>query len=254
MTTMGLYTADYCAVWRSLSGKVAAMTTCTTGRGTKRAGSAPLVMRDVTFIDTECTGLDVDADIWEFAAVRRRADGSRRQLHMFVVHDPVKAAALPEPFRTDYAMRCPQNVAELISQEEAAARIAGFVGLNSVVVGAMPAYDSQRLATLFGRCCRRAPSWLNTMIDVCALAAGRLWAHHRHVEFPLNSERLGQQLGVFANDFQRHTAMGDVEFVEAIFTKCLEFGEADASVPFPLLDRRRGGGSRLSCSNHPISR
>jgi hypothetical protein len=189
----------------------------------RQLGPAGLPIRDVTFLDTECTGLDLDADIWEFAAVRLRADGSRHELHMFIAHDPAKATALPEPFRTDYATRCPKDIAELVPQDEAVARITAFVGINSVVVGATPAYDSQRLAVLFGRYCRRAPSWINTMIDVCALAVGHLWASGQRVDFPLYADRLGHQLGVFASDFRRHTAMGDVVFVETIFKRCMQF-------------------------------
>lgn len=200
------------------------MTSWTPGSGITQppTGKAASPFRDVTFIDTECTGLDLDAEIWEFAAIRLRSDGSRHELHIFIAHDPAKAAALPEPFRADYTTRCPQNIDELVSPETAAAMISGFVGINSVVVGAKPAYDSQRLATLFSRYCRRAPSWLNTMIDVCALAAGRLWANNQQVDFPLHSERLARQLGIFASDFDRHTAMGDATFVEAIFARCFQ--------------------------------
>ncbi|MBY0442215.1 MAG: 3'-5' exonuclease [Mycobacteriaceae bacterium] len=199
--------------------------------GQRLAGKAASPIREVIFIDTECTGMALDAEIWEFAAIRLRSDGSRHELHMFIAHDTAKADTLPEPFRTDYTTRCPQNIDELVSAEAAAAIIAGFVGINSVVVGAKPAYDSQRLATLFSRYCRRAPSWLNTMIDVCALAAGRLWASNQHVEFPLHSERLAHQLGICASDFDRHTAMGDVAFVEAIFTRCFQLEDMPESDP-----------------------
>ena len=198
------------------------------------AGMAALPSHDVVFIDTECTGLDLDAEIWEFAAIRLRADGSRHELHIFITHNPTKAATLPEPFRTDYQTRCPQNIDKLVSQEQAVAIIVGFIGINSVVVGAKPAYDSQRLATLFSRYCRRAPSWLNSMVDVCALAAGRLWANNQQVEFPLHSERLAHQLGISANDFNRHTAMGDAIFVEAIFNKCIQ---PENSASTPLLNK-----------------
>jgi hypothetical protein len=109
-----------------------------------RSSITGLPGRDITFVDTECTGLDLDADIWEFAAVRRRADGSRSELQMLIDQHANKAAALPEPFRTDYATRCPKDPIQLVPEEDAAARIAAFIGLKSVVIGAVPTYDAQR--------------------------------------------------------------------------------------------------------------
>ena len=41
-------------------------------------------MPDLIFIDTETTGLEPSADIWEFAGIRRRADGSQECLHLFI--------------------------------------------------------------------------------------------------------------------------------------------------------------------------
>jgi len=189
-------------------------------------------MRELVFVDTECTGLDLDADIWEFAAVRRHSDGSRSQLHLFVAHDPAKAARLPEPFRTDYLTRCP-DVAGLVPQREAAIRIAEFIGINSVVVGAVAAFDSQRLAMLFDRH-RMAPRpWLYTVVDVCALAAGYLRAQGQLVEFPLHVEQLGRHLGINANLYERHTAMGDIAFVEDIFNHCVQPVEPPIALPAP---------------------
>ena len=53
-------------------------------------------MRELVFLDTECTGLDQDADIWEFGAIRRHADGAESRLHIFIAHDETKAARLPK--------------------------------------------------------------------------------------------------------------------------------------------------------------
>lgn len=178
-------------------------------------------MREVVFLDTECTGLDHGADIWEFAAVRRHADGSRSRLHMFIAHDSAKAARLPEPFHSDYAARCPVDASELVPQRIAVRRICEFIGYDAVVVGAVAAFDSQRLAGLFARHRMPPPPWLYTVVDVCALAAGYLRAHGEAVEFPAHVEQLGRRLGVDAQRYDRHTAMGDVVFVEDIFDRCM---------------------------------
>jgi DNA polymerase III epsilon subunit-like protein len=184
-------------------------------------------MTELVFLDTECTGLAHDADIWEFAAVRRHADGSRDHLHMFVDHDRSKAAYLPEPFRTDYALRCPAAGTQLVPPRIAARKIWEFIDPRAVVVGAVAAFDSQKLATLFARHRLPMPGWLYTGVDVCALAAGYLQAQGETIEFPVHLEQLGQRLGLRADNYDRHTAMGDVVCVEHIFDRCVT-GRASA--------------------------
>lgn len=179
-------------------------------------------MRELVFLDTECTGLDLDADIWEFAAVRRHADGSRSELHMFIEHDPIKAARLPEPFHTSYTIRCPVDPDQLIPQRKAVMEIFEFIGYNAVVVGAVAAYDSQRLAVLFSRYRMPPPPWLYTVVDVCAMAAGFLRAQGESVEFPVHVDRVARRLGIEPDEYSRHTALGDIEFVEDIYDRCTE--------------------------------
>jgi DNA polymerase III epsilon subunit-like protein len=176
-------------------------------------------MRELVFLDTECTGLDHEADIWEFAAVRRHTDGTESRLHIFIEHDDAKAAQLPKSFRADYLERCP-DPDKLVPQRKAAMMIAEFIDYDAVVVGAVAAFDSQRLATLFARHRMGTPAWLYTVVDVCALAAGYLRALGESVEFPAHVESVGRRLGIEAEDYPRHTALGDVEFVQAIFDRC----------------------------------
>jgi len=190
-------------------------------------------MRELVFLDTECTGLELDADIWEFGAVCRHADGSRSALHMFVDHDRAKAARLPEPFRSDYIARCPVDPAELVPQRVAAMRIWGFIGHGAVVVGATPTFDSLRVADLFARRRMPRPWWLYTVVDVCALAAGCLRAQGKPVEFPARLDQVASLLGVDATNYPRHTALGDVAYAEDIFDRCMV--TADALSPQPAL-------------------
>ncbi|QUR67707.1 hypothetical protein [Mycobacterium spongiae] len=182
-------------------------------------------MRELVFLDTECTGLDLEADIWEFGAVRRYADGSRSALHMFLAHDGSKAVRLPEPFRSDYAARCPIDAGELVPPSIAARRISEFVGDDAVVIGAVAAFDSQRLAMLFSRRRMHLPCWLYTVVDVCALAAGYLRAHGKSVEFPVQIDKVGQYLGVDPGRYPRHTALGDVAFIEDVYDR-MHFAES----------------------------
>jgi hypothetical protein len=176
-------------------------------------------MRELVFLDTECTGLDRDADIWEFGAIRRHADGTESRLHIFIAHDETKAARLPRSFRADYLSRCPETDS-LVPQHKAAMMIAEFIGDDAVVIGAVAAFDSHRLAVLFDRHRLGTPSWLYTVVDVNALATGYLRALGEPVAFPAQVESVGRRLGVNAEDYPRHTALGDASFAQAIFDRC----------------------------------
>ncbi|MBR7191692.1 exonuclease domain-containing protein [Gordonia sp. SCSIO 19800] len=59
----------------------------------------------VAFVDTETTGLDRSAEIWEFAAIIRRGDGSESTVHIHIEHDIEAAQGLPERFRDDHNRR-----------------------------------------------------------------------------------------------------------------------------------------------------
>lgn len=176
-------------------------------------------MHELVFLATGCTGVDVDADIWEFAAVRRHADGAESQLRLFIEHDASKAARLPTSFRTDYLTRCPDG-GKLVPQRMAAAMIAEFISDDCVIVGAAPALVSQHLAALFTGHRITPPTSLYTVLDVCALAAGHLQAQGQPVQFPAHAEDMAARLGMDPEDYPRHTALDDVDFVQAIFDRC----------------------------------
>ena len=76
-------------------------------------------MTDIVFMDTETLGLDINAPIWEFAAIRRsprpEADETmpmfgadpdpwiEEELHLFIQHDPDGwLDELPDSFANDY--------------------------------------------------------------------------------------------------------------------------------------------------------
>ena len=52
-------------------------------------------MTRIAFMDTETTGLGLDDDIWEFAAIVREPDGTETGHHMFIQHDTQRCNALP---------------------------------------------------------------------------------------------------------------------------------------------------------------
>jgi hypothetical protein len=178
----------------------------------------------LVFMDTECTGLSLDDDIWEFAAIRRDPDGSEHSLHLFIDHDREKCARLPESFRTDHYTRWPGNEVS-IGEDEAAQKIVEFTGKDRPhVVGAVPNFDTERLALLLGRYGHK-PGWHYHLIDVENLAVGYL-AGRASLTFgegwwtpplPWDSDDLSRAVGVEPPTDERHTAMGDVRWCMALY-------------------------------------
>ena len=177
----------------------------------------------IVFLDTETTGLSLTDHIWEFAAIRREGDGSPDYpLHLFIEHDPEKAAQLPEPFRRDLEARFDPDVA--IAPRDAARLIAhmlrpGANGEKAHVVGAVPNFDTERLAILLAAH-DLAPCWHYHLIDVENLAVGfalgRGWATP---ELPWDSDQLSRIVGIEPPTDDRHTAMGDALWARDIYDR-----------------------------------
>ena len=175
---------------------------------------------DLVFVDTECTGLRPDDQIWEFAGLRRYRDGSSSWLHMLVQHDEMRAATgLPEPFRSQYLSRR-GSPEERWPRKRAAIAIAEFLSGDAVMVGAVPTFDVLHLTGLLRHYGILVPR-LYTVIDVEALAAGSLSRAGRRVRIPLNGEQLSRDLGVDPSRYERHTAVGEVKWVRALYDRIM---------------------------------
>lgn len=184
-------------------------------------------MTALVFLDTETTGLSLDDDIWEFAAIRREENGTETEHHMFLRHDEFRCQELPEPFRSDHMRRFP-NVEQhgawhpdALATREAAQRIAALFTDRPHVVGAVPNFDTERLAILL-RVHGHRPGWHYHLIDVENLAAGWLCgtrpAGSRFPELPWDSDVLSRACGVEPpGEGERHTAMGDVRWAMRLY-------------------------------------
>lgn len=164
------------------------------------------------FLDTETTGLGPDDEIWEFAG-RRYGDGDIQELHLFIEHDVRKAQYLPTPFYKDYTTRYPGAWKSVTSASAASLKIQEFT-LGAHIIGANPAFDAEKLAVML-RKYNLEPKWHYHLLDVENLILGYLLGRGEKVATPWKSEELSRRVGVDPADFQRHTAMGDVLWVEA---------------------------------------
>lgn len=184
-------------------------------------------MTDLIFLDTETTGLGMDADIWEFAAIRRRAaDGTYEQLHLFIDHDYRKCVTLPKLFLADHLNRW--NAATSVTQDEARQAIGLFLAREPGqprphIVGAVPDFDAYRIAAQF--IAPDLPEWHHHLIDVENLAVGYLAAKGTPMLPPWDSNDLSRAVGVDPDLFERHTAMGDVLWAQAIYDRVMGGGQ-----------------------------
>lgn len=179
---------------------------------------------DLVFMDTETTGLSPNDHIWEFAAIRRRPDGTESVTHCFVEHDLGLAGLLPESFRIDHDTR--YNPDEALTVPEFVDVLNAVFAGRPHVVGAVPNFDTERFAVLL-RDFGYEPSWHYHIADVENMAVG--WLRGRYAKSdivpegwpflpPWNSDDLSRVLGVkVPDDAVRHTALGDVRWAMAIW-------------------------------------
>lgn len=183
-------------------------------------------MSALVFMDTETTGLSLTDDIWEFAGIRREEDGTETELHLFIEHDDAKCRRLPESFRADHAARFPAHCSGNVTAPTAAAyEIRMFTGNRAHIVGAVPNFDTERIALMFERYSVSRPDWHHHLIDVEALAVGYLCGRgHLDLEdsgagiaLPWESDHLSRLCHVEPPTTERHTAMGDARWAMALY-------------------------------------
>lgn len=177
----------------------------------------------IVFMDTETTGLSLDDDIWEFAAVSRDSDGTETELHLFIEHDGLKCRQLPDTFRVDHVARFPSTCSQRIStRKNACAEIAEFLGEDQPhIVGAVPNFDTERLSLMIEREWPHWPKkslWHYHLIDIETMAVGyTLGKTGDLASLPWSSDDISEAVCVEPEQFSRHTAMGDVRWIMAQF-------------------------------------
>lgn len=175
---------------------------------------------DITFLDIETMGLDPAAPVWEFAAMRRQTAGSftcDSWTHMFIQHDPsswLDDPEWPDNFKADYRARFEPDTA--MPEAGAAKIIATYIDDGAVIHGSNPAFDMERLERLLRRN-GIEPGWHYHPVDVPTLAQGYLAARRELPEGPWKSDTLSKAAGIDPADYDRHTALGDVRWTQALY-------------------------------------
>lgn len=202
---------------------------------------APLV-----FLDLETTGLDPERDqIWEFAAIRSY-QGTETAYHFFVQHDMSLADShLPEIFLNQYKRRFHAQDSNIptIDPTALAAIVRHIVfapvgGVKPHIVGAVPSFDENFLKVLLiahGYGSSKGWPWHYHLIDVENLTVGYLNGMLQYgseskintlviqnaISLPWNADELSSTLGIDLTRYERHTAMGDVQWARAIYQRVM---------------------------------
>lgn len=198
-------------------------------------------MTALVFLDTETTGLELDADVWELAAIRREPDGAETTLHLFIEHDLDKCKRLPEYFRADHLKRFPRvdqhdpdplldgHKSPVAARSYAGYALGKMLADRPHLVGAVPDFDAYRLEPILNEG-GMTERWHYHLIDVETLAVGWLYGRYgpraggppveaegEAVTLPWDSNKLSAAVGVDPELFDRHTALGDALWARAIY-------------------------------------
>lgn len=186
----------------------------------------------VCFVDTETTGLDPQRhSIWEVGLIT--PDGAERAWQFPVDEMSADPIALDigrywerrwstcndvDPLAAIYEAHERRSRRKNFPDEGRAVRpdatwCAHFRDLTAGchLAGAVVSFDEERLRRLL-HASGVLHRWHYHLVDVEALAAGKLGA-----DPPWDSGELSRALGVYPEDFGRHTALGDARWAQAIY-------------------------------------
>jgi hypothetical protein len=167
---------------------------------------------DIVFIDTETTGLNPEIHtVWEVSIITPAEEityASRPSPEFLSMADPY-ALSLTKFYarwsRKDVEWESWQRV----TAEDMAASVARLTA-GKHLVGAVPSFDAAFLDKLLRRN-GYAPAWHYHLVDVEALAAGKLG-----LQPPWDSDELAEKMGVPKLD-GKHTALGDARWAKAMY-------------------------------------
>lgn len=165
----------------------------------------------VVFLDTETTGLDPERhELWDIGLVfedghewnphpkpARLEDADPTALRLTHFYDRAKGKGWTWGNRADVAGILAETLAE------------------KHIVGAVPSFDAAFLER-FLRAHGYSPAWHYHLVDVEALAAGKIGAVP-----PWDSESLSRSVGVEPDAYERHTALGDARWARALYLAVL---------------------------------
>ena len=173
------------------------------------------------FLDCETTGLDPLLHVpWEIAAVRAEHTTDGRLVRLGSTEHFVKLTPQQVEVATPIAMEIGGFEKRYMASEAylpgySADAVDKLCDNKPHLVGAVPTFDDRRVGDLMRRC-GVTPRWHYHLIDIEALAVGYLvGGEEKNFDNGWKSDDLSRELGVDPDKFERHTAMGDVQWAMA---------------------------------------
>lgn len=177
----------------------------------------------LAFVDTETTGLDPERhEIWEVGLILRQPDLAETVYEWQLPVDVGRADPIAlniGHFYERYTLdnEHPDLWKPTVREELLRSFAAEFARLTAGahLVGAVVSFDAQRLDRLlrrYGAC----PTWHYHLVDVEALAAGRLRRPP-----PWKSDDLSDLVGVATDAYAKHEALGDAYWARDLYDATL---------------------------------
>jgi DNA polymerase III alpha subunit (gram-positive type) len=189
-----------------------------------------IVLMDRIFLDNETTGLDEHKHrIWEIAGMRRDANTGRasefvRQINVDSAPKDAKALEI-----SGFHERYRSN--EAVSEHQALAEFCEF-SKGGVLMLLNPWFDSRFVSALFGRVnCYRgdkpelSATWHYSPVDVKSFVAGVFG-----IAPPWRSDDLAKVVGVHPEQFERHAALADCYYAEALYDEAYAAAHAGTAL------------------------
>lgn len=202
--------------------------------------AVPGLMTGLAFLDTETVTLDPGEDvIWEIGLILRDPPSGHEHQWRWQVRPNMdkahpKALEVSQfddrfavPDGADAVGWGPVSTGEPAEMTlESVATVLGLLLDGRHVVGAVPNFDTERLALFMRRWTpARTTPWHYHLCDVENLVAGRYG-----LQPPWDSEALSRRVGVKPERYQRHTALGDATWARDIYDAVMERGAGDSTM------------------------
>lgn len=182
---------------------------------------------NIAFIDTETTSLRHDRRAWEIGIIHRQPGHADTEHHWFIRSDDLDLgnADIVSLKIGNFYSRHPQYRSSIsVSHQREADVLRNVEKLTrgAHLIGALPSFDAEVLATRM-RANGICPSWHYHLIDIEPVMIGYLRGLGKPVpDLPWPSDELSRMVGVEPpGDAQRHTALGDADWVRRIWDKLM---------------------------------
>lgn len=190
----------------------------------------------ISFVDVETTGLDPDLhQIWEVAITRVDHQGRDESMSWFLPVDLSRADPVSldigqfysrHPSQPDSHPKVGADGRTTSSLDRFAAQFARLTR-NTHLAGMVVSFDEERLRKLL-RANGQCPAWHYHIVDIEAMCAGRLGWNP-----PWDSTNLSKAMGVNPEDYERHTAAGDVAWGIDLYNAVMEGANPRQRVSVP---------------------